>query len=67
MYRGQGETDRPCILAGSGLHAQVLHECDASPLERHSSTKRRLLVLAFWVGQDGDVVEYVHSCQTCQG
>jgi hypothetical protein len=22
--------------------------------------------LAFWVGQDGDVAEYVRSCQTCQ-
>ena len=72
--RGQGAADRllVCIPAGGGLRAQALREChDAGALRtgghfgraEMGSLVRRL---AFWVGQDVDVAEYVRSCQTCQ-
>ncbi len=69
--RGQGATDRLCIPAsggpaGGGLSAQVLRECHDGPLEGHfgrSKTGSLVLLLAFWVGQDVDVAEYVRSCQ----
>ncbi len=67
--RGQGEADRLCIPAGSGLRAQVLCECHDGPLGRHfgwAKTGSLLRRLAFWVGQDVDVAENVHMCQTCQ-
>ena len=67
--RGQGETDRLCIPAGGGLREQVLHECHDSPLGGHfgrAKTGSLVRRLAFWVGQDLDVAEYVRSCQTCQ-
>jgi hypothetical protein len=67
--RGQGEADRLCVPAGSNLRAQVLRECHDGPLGGHfGRTKTGSLVrrLAFWVSQDGDVAEYVRSCQTCQ-
>jgi len=67
--RGQGETDRLCIPAGGELRAQVLRECHDGPLGGHfGRLKTGSLVrrLAFWVGQDVDVAEYVRSCQTCQ-
>ena len=67
--RGQGEADRLCIPAGGGLREQVLQECHDGPLGGHfGRTKTSSLVrrLAFWVGQDVDVAEYVRSCQTCQ-
>jgi hypothetical protein len=70
LYRsGQGEADRLCIPAGGRLCAQVLRECHDGPLGGHfGRTKTGSLVrrLAFWVGQDVDVAEYVRSCQTCQ-
>ena len=65
--RGQGKTDRLWIPAGAGLRAQVLRECHDGPLGGHfGCTKTGSLVrrLAFWVGQDVDVAEYVRSCQT---
>ena len=67
--RGQGEADRLCIPAGSGLRAQVLRECHDGPLGGHfgrAKTGSLVRRLAFWVGQDVDVAEYVRSCQTCQ-
>jgi len=67
--RGQGETDRLCVPAGGGLRAQVLRECHDGPLGGHfgrSKTGSLVRRLAFWVGQDVDVAEYVRSCQTCQ-
>ena len=67
--RGQGETDRLCIPAGSGLRAQVLRECHDGPLGGHfgrAKTGSLVRRLAFWVGQDVDVAEYVRLCQTCQ-
>ena len=67
--RGQGEADRLCIPKGGGLRAQVLRECHDGPLSGHfgrSKTSSLVRRLAFWVGQDLDVAEYVRSCQTCQ-
>ena len=67
--RGQGEADRLCIPAGGGLRAQVLRECHDGPLGRHfgrAKTGSLVRRLAFWVGQDVDVAEYVRSCQTCK-
>ena len=67
--RGQGEADRLCIPAGGGLRAQVLRECHDGPLGGHfgrAKTGSLVRRLAFWVGQDVDVAEYVRSCQTCQ-
>ena len=67
--RGQGVTDRLCIPAGAGLRAQVLRECHDGPLGGHfgrAKTGSLVRRLAFWVGQDVDVAEYVRSCQTCQ-
>ena len=67
--RGQGATDRLCIPAGGGLRAQVLRECHDGPLGGHfgrAKTGSLVRRLAFWVGQDVDVAEYVRSCQTCQ-
>ncbi len=67
--RGQGEADRLCIPASGGLRAQVLRKCHDGPLGGHvGRAKWGLLVrrLAFWVGQDVDVAEYVRTCQTRQ-
>jgi len=67
--RGQGEADRLCVPAGSGLREQVLRECHDGPLGGHfgrAKTGSLVRRLAFWVGQDGDVAEYVRSCQICQ-
>ena len=67
--RGQGEADRLCIPAGGGLRAQVLRECHDGPLGGHfgrAKTGSLVRRLAFWVGHDFDVAEYVRSCQTCQ-
>ena len=67
--RGQGAADRLCIPAGGGLRAQVLRECHDGPLGGHfgrAKTGSLVRRLAFWVGQDVDVAEYVRSCQTCQ-
>ena len=67
--RGQGEADRLCIPMGGGLREQVLRECHDGPLSGHfgrSKTSSLVRRLAFWVGQDVDVAEYVRSCQTCQ-
>jgi hypothetical protein len=67
--RGQGEADRLCIPAGGGLRAQVLRECHDGPLGGHfgrAKTGSLVRRLAFWVGQDVEVAEYVRSCQTCQ-
>ena len=65
----QGETDCFCILTGGGLHEQVLRQCRDGPLGGHfgrAKTGSLVRHLAFWVGQDVDVAEYVRSCQTCQ-
>jgi hypothetical protein len=67
--RGQGEVDRLCIPAGGRLRAQVLRECHDCPLGGHfgrAKTGSLIRPLAFWVGQDLDVAEYVRTCQTCQ-
>ena len=67
--RGQGVADRLCIPGGGGLRAQVLRECHDGPLGGHfgrAKTGSLVRRLAFWVGQDVDVAEYVRSCQTCQ-
>ena len=67
--RGQGAADRLCIPAGGGLRAQVLRECHDGPLGGHfgrAKTGSLVRRLAFWVGQDVDVAEYVRTCQTCQ-
>jgi hypothetical protein len=67
--RVQGEADRLCIPAGGGLRAQVLRECHDVPLGGHfgrAKTGSLVRRLAFWVGQDVDVAEYVRTCQTCQ-
>ena len=67
--RGQGASDRLCVPAGGGLRTQVLRECHDGPLGGHfGRTKTVSLVrrLAFWVGQDVDVAEYVRTCPTCQ-
>jgi hypothetical protein len=68
--RGQGTADRLCIPAGGGLRTQVLRECHDGPLGGHfgrAKTGSLVRRLAFWVGQDLNVAEYVRSCQTCQG
>jgi hypothetical protein len=67
--RGQGAADRLCIPAGGDLRAQVLRECHDGPLGGHfgrAKTGSLVRRLAFWVGQDRDVAEYVRTCQTCQ-
>ena len=67
--RGQGAADRLCIPAGGGLRTQVLRECHDGPLGGHfgrAKTGSLVRRLAFWVGQDRDVVEYVRTCQTCR-
>jgi hypothetical protein len=70
--RGQGEADRLCVPAGSGLRAQVLREYHDGPLGGHfgrAKTGSLVRRLAFWVGKSGrrrNVAEYVRSCQTCQ-
>jgi len=67
--RGQGASDRLCIPAGGDLRTQVLRECHDGPLGGHfgrAKTGSLVRRLAFWVGQDVDVAEYVRSCQTCQ-
>ena len=67
--RGQGAADRLCIPAGGGLRTQVLRECHDGPLGGHfgrAKTGSLVRRLAFWVGQDLHVAEYVRSCQTCQ-
>ena len=67
--RGQGEADRLCIPAGGGLRAQVLRECHDGPLGGHfgrAKTGSLVRRLAFWIGQDRDVAEYVRTCETCQ-
>ena len=64
--RGQGETDCLCIHAGGGLRAQVLRECHDGPTDgllgghfERAKTGSLVRRLAFWVGQDVDVAEYV--------
>ena len=55
--------------AGGGLRAQILRNCHDGPLEEdfgRAKTGSLAQRLAFWVGQDVDVAEYVRSCQTCQ-
>jgi hypothetical protein len=55
--------------AGGGLHAQVLHKCHDGQLGGHfgrAKTGSLVHSLAFWVGQDIAVAEYVCTCQTCQ-
>ena len=67
--RSQGEADRLCISASGGLRAQVLRECHDGPPGRHlgrAKTVSLVRCLAFWVGQDVDVAEYLRSCQTFQ-
>ena len=47
----------------------MLRECHDGPLGGHfgrAKTGSLVRRLAFWVGQDVDVAEYVRSCQTCQ-
>ncbi len=54
---------------GGGLRAQVLRECHDGPLGGHferAKTGSLVRRLAFWVGQDVTVAEYVLTCQTCQ-
>ena len=67
LYRqGQGAADLLCFPAGGGLQAQVLPECHDGPLGGHFGlAKMGSLVrrLAFWVGQDVDVAEYVPAHQ----
>ena len=66
--RGQGGSDCRCIPAGCGLRSQVLRECHDGQLGGHfgrAKTGSLVRRLAFWVGQDGDVAEYIRSCQTC--
>ncbi len=66
--RGQGTADRLCISAGGDLRAPVLRECHDGPLGGHfgrAKTGSLVRRLAFWVGQDLDIAEYVRSCQTC--
>ncbi len=60
--RGQGEAACLCFPAGSGLRAQVLRKCHDGPLGGHfgrAKTGSLVRRLAFWVGQDVDVAEYV--------
>ena len=67
--RGQGTVDRLCIPAGGGLRAQVLRECHDGPLGGHFGRAKTVSLvrrLAFWVGQDVDIAEYVRTCPTCQ-
>jgi hypothetical protein len=67
--RGRGLADRLCIPAGGGLRTQVLRECHDGPLGGQfgwAITGSLVCRLAFWVGQDRDVVEHVRMCQTCQ-
>ena len=64
-----GRVGPSCIPAGGGLRSQVLRECHDGPLGGHfgrAKTGSLVRRLAFWVSQDGDVAEYVRSCQTCQ-
>ena len=61
-------TGRDCPADG-GLRAQVLCEGHDGPLGGHfgrAKTGSPVRRLAFWLGQDVDVAEYVRSCQTCQ-
>jgi hypothetical protein len=51
------------------LQVQVLCECHDGPLGGHfdwPKTESLVRRLAFWVGQDVNVAEYVRTCQTCQ-
>ena len=67
--RGQGGADHLCFPAGSGLRAQVLRERHDGPLGGHfrrAKTGSPVLRLAFRVGLDVDVTEYVRSCQVFQ-
>ena len=60
-------------FGGQALHggcAKVLRECHDGPFRGHfvgrAKTGSLVRRLAFWVGQDVNVTEYVRSCQTCQ-
>ncbi len=67
--RGQDTRDRLCVPAGGGLRTQVLRECHDGPIGGHfgrAKTGSLVRRLAFWVGQDLDVAEYVRTCKTCQ-
>jgi hypothetical protein len=67
--RGQGEADRLCIPVGGGVRAQVLRECHDGPLGGHfdwAKTGSLVRRLAFGVGQDREIAEYLRTCQTCQ-
>jgi hypothetical protein len=58
-----------CVPTGSCLRTQALRECHDGPLGGHfgrAKTGSLVRRLSFWVGQDGDVAEYVRSCQACQ-
>ena len=51
------------------MRSQVLGECHDGQLGGHfgrAKTGSLVRSLAFWVGQDGGVAEYVRSCQKCQ-
>jgi hypothetical protein len=51
------------------VRVQVLSECHDGPLGGHfgrAKTGSLVRRLAFWVGQDRDMAEYVRTCQTCQ-
>ena len=64
--RGQGEADRLCIPAGGGLRAQVPRGCHDGPLGGHfarAKTGSLVRSLAFWVGLDFDVAEYVRHAR----
>ena len=55
-------------MGSDWLIAQELRDCHDGPLGGHfGRAKTGLLVrrLAFWVGQDRGVAEYVHSRQSC--
>ena len=72
--RGQGTVNASASPQAAGCtrrrrRAQVLCDCHDSPLGGHfgrAKTGSLVLRLAFCVGQDYDVTEYVHSSQTCQ-
>ena len=55
-------------MGSDWLIAQELRDCHDGPLGGHfgrAKTGLMVLRLAFWVGQDRGVAEYVHSRQSC--